>query len=315
MFCLNMLRIALELAVNDHVYEDIATKFFEHFLYIADAMNNRVGEGMGLWDEEDQFFYDVLHAGAKNSIRLKIRSVVGLIPLFAVTTIEPAELDQLPTFRKRMDWFLAHRPHLADLVARWMEPGMKERRLLAIVRGHRMKQVLRRMLDESEFLSPHGVRALSRYHAEHPYVLEAGGMRYSVDYEPAESKSDLFGGNSNWRGPVWFPINFLIIESLQQFHYYYGDDFRVECPTGSGAFLTLEEIANLLSRRLIATYTRDQDGCRPVYGSQSTLQSDPHWRDYLLFYEYFHGDNGAGLGASHQTGWTGLIAKLIQQQG
>ena len=315
MFCLNMLRIALELAGHDHVYEDIATKFFEHFLYIADAMNNRIGEGIGLWDEEDEFFYDVLRVGPDNSFRLKVRSMVGLIPLFAVTTIEPAELEQLPEFKRRMEWFLKHRPQLAALVSRWMEPGMAERRLLAILRGHRMKRVLKRMLDENEFLSPYGVRALSRYHAEHPYSLDVGGTRYTVEYQPAESNSGLFGGNSNWRGPVWFPVNYLIIESLQQFHHYYGDDFKVECPTGSGQFLTLNEIANDLSRRLIRIFTRDANGRRPVYGGQEMFQRDPHWCDYLSFHEYFHGDNGAGIGASHQTGWTGLVAKLIQQQG
>ncbi len=315
MFCLNMLRIALELAVHDHVYEDIATKFFEHFLYIADAMNNRVGEGMGLWDQDDEFFYDVLHTGSGSSMRLKVRSIVGLIPLFAVTTIEPAELAPLPAFKTRLEWFLNHRPQLASLVSRWMEPGMEERHLLAILRGHRMKRVLRRMLDESEFLSPFGVRALSRYHAEHPYTLDMMGMRYTVDYEPGESTSGLFGGNSNWRGPIWFPVNYLIIESLRQFHHYYGDDFKVECPTGSGRYLTLNEIADDLSRRLIRIFARGSDGRRPVYGGQETLQHDPLWCDNLLFYEYFHGDNGAGLGASHQTGWTGLIAALIQQQG
>ncbi|MBI4790908.1 MAG: glucosidase [Chloroflexi bacterium] len=314
MFCLNMLRIALELAGHDHVYEDIATKFFEHFLYIADAMNNRIGAGIGLWDEDDEFFYDVLRVGPDNSFRLKVRSIVGLMPLFAVTTIEPAELEKLPEFKRRMEWFLKHRPQLAALVSRWMEPGMGERRLLAILRGHRMKRVLKRMLDESEFLSPYGVRALSRYHAEHPYTLDVGGTRYTVEYQPAESNSGLFGGNSNWRGPIWFPVNYLIVESLQQFHHYYGDDFKVECPTGSGQFLTLKEIADDLSRRLIRIFTRDANGQRPVYGGQETFQRDPLWCDYLSFHEYFHGDNGAGIGASHQTGWTGLVAKLIQQQ-
>jgi hypothetical protein len=315
MFCLYMLRIALELSKQDHVYEDIATKFFEHFLYIADAMNNALGDGMGLWDEADEFFYDVLHAGTGNSFRLKVRSMVGLIPLFAVTTIEPAELDQLPEFRKRLEWFLNHRPHLAGLVSRWTEPGKKERRLLAVLRGHRMKCVLRRMLDENEFFSPYGVRALSRYHAEHSYTIDAMGAPYTVDYQPAESNSGLFGGNSNWRGPIWFPVNYLIVESLQQFHHYYGDEFKVECPTGSGHYLTLKEIADELSQRLIRIFTRDANDRRPVYGGQETFQRDPYWRDYILFHEYFHGDNGAGVGASHQTGWTGLVAKLIQQQG
>ncbi len=315
MFCLNMLTIALELAVHNRVYEDIATKFFEHFLYIAEAMNNIGGEGIALWDEEDEFFYDVLHLPNAENRPLKIHSMVGLIPLFAVATIEPALLDRLPEFKGRLEWFLTHRPHLARLVSRWQEPGMGERRLLAICRGHRMKRVLRRMLDESEFLSPYGVRALSRYHLDHPYMLDAGGMRYAVEYQPAESNSGLFGGNSNWRGPIWFPVNYLIIESLQQFHHYYGDDFTVECPTGSGQHMTLREIADELSRRLIGIFLRDGDGRRAVFGGQEYFQRDPHWRDYVPFHEYFHGDSGAGVGASHQTGWTGVVAKLIQQQG
>jgi hypothetical protein len=314
MFCLNMLTIALELAGHNWVYQDIATKFFEHFLYIAQAMNNISGEGISLWDEQDEFFYDVLHYGADVNLPLKIRSMVGLIPLFAVTTIEPALLEALPEFKGRLEWFLEYRPDLARLVSRWYEPGMGHRRLLAILRGHRMKRVLSRLLDEREFLSPYGVRALSRYHAGHPYVFEVQGTRYTVEYQPAESNSDLFGGNSNWRGPIWFPVNYLIIESLQQFHHYYGDDFKVECPTGSGHFLTLKEIADELSRRLIRIFLRDERGRRPVFGAQDSLQCAPHWHDYVLFYEYFHGDNGAGIGASHQTGWTGLVAKLIQQQ-
>lgn len=315
MFCLNLLTISLELAVHNRVYEDIATKFFEHFLYIAKAMNTIVGEGIGLWDDEDEFFYDILHFGSEETRRLKVRSMVGLIPLFAVTTIEPVLLDQLPDFKLRLEWFLRNRPELAGLVSRWHEPGMGERRLLALLRGHRMKQVLRRLLDESEFLSPFGVRALSRYHHDHPYTLEHDGIQHTVRYEPAESTSGLFGGNSNWRGPVWFPVNYLIIESLQKFHHYYGDDFKIETPTGSGRLMTINEVANLLSQRLIDLFRRDVTGRRPVFGGQATMQHDPHWRDYMLFYEYFHGDNGAGIGASHQTGWTGLVAKLIQQQG
>jgi hypothetical protein len=314
MFCLNMLTIALELACHNRVYEDIATKFFEHFLYIAYAMNNIAGSGIALWDDQDEFFYDVLHVEPDGAMPLKVRSMVGLIPLFAVATIESALLDRLPEFRTRLEWFLEHRPHLAALVSRWQEPGMGERRLLALCRGHRMKRVLRRMLDEREFLSPYGVRALSRYHAEHPYVLDVDGTRYTVEYLPAESNSGLFGGNSNWRGPIWFPVNYLIIESLQQFHHYYGDDFTVECPTGSGQYRTIGAVADELSRRLIRIFLHDDDGRRPVFGDQETFQRDPHWRDYLLFYEYFHGDTGAGVGASHQTGWTGLIAKIIAQQ-
>ena len=320
MFCLSMLTIALELALRDSAYSDIAVKFFEHFLYIADAMNNIAGEGISLWDEQDQFFYDVLRfnpgdAGGAANMQLRIRSMVGLIPLFAVTTIEPALLDKVPEFKRRLEWFLENRPDLAKLVSRWHEPGMGERRLLAILRGHRMKQVLKRMLDESEFLSPHGVRALSKVYGAHPYELDLGGEAHRVAYVPAESDSGLFGGNSNWRGPVWMPVNYLIIEALQQFHHYYSDDFLVECPTASGQLINLNQIADDLSGRLIRIFARDATGRRPVLGTNETFQNDPQWRDYIPFHEYFHGDNAAGLGASHQTGWTGLVAKLLQQQG
>ncbi|HXD11185.1 MAG TPA: hypothetical protein VN653_14055, partial [Anaerolineales bacterium] len=315
MFCLNMMTIALELATQNSAYEDIATKFFEHFLYIAEAMNNIAGEGISLWNAEDEFFYDVLHLGEGNNLSLKLRSMVGLIPLFAVTTIEPALLNKVSGFKQRLEWFLQHRPDLARLVSHWQEAGMGQRRLLAILRGHRMKRVLFRMLDENEFLSPYGVRALSRIYAEHPYELNLDDNKHRVSYLPAESDSGLFGGNSNWRGPIWFPVNYLIVESLQQFHHYYSDDFLVEYPTGSGKKITLEAIADELSHRMINIFLRDANGRRPVFGENQTFQSDPHWRDFVPFHEYFHGDNGAGIGASHQTGWTGLVAKLIQQQG
>lgn len=315
MYCLNLMTIALELARTRPAYEDVATKFFEHFMSIANAMNNIAGAGIELWDAEDEFFYDVLHLGDHNNVRLKVRSMVGLIPLFAVETIDPLLLDQLPHFARRMEWFLNERPDLARLVSHWEIPGMGQRRLLALLRGHRMKRVLKRMLDETEFLSDYGVRALSKYHAAHPYTVDIDDTEYRVDYEPAESTTGLFGGNSNWRGPIWMPMNYLIIESLQKFHHYYSDDFRVECPTGSGQFLSLNEIAVELSRRLIKLFLRDADGKRPIYGSLDIFQSDPHWRDCILFNEYFHGDTGAGLGASHQTGWTALVAKLIQQSG
>ena len=315
MFSLNMMTIALELAQENMVYEDIATKFFEHFLYIASAMNNIAGEGLSLWNEEDEFFYDVLAIDHVGHLPLKVRSMVGLIPLFAVTTIEPGLLQKLPEFERRLKWFLTNRPELASLVARWHEPGMGERRLLALLRGHRMKCVLRRMLDETEFLSPYGVRALSRYHAAHPYAIHADGRDYVVDYQPAESTGGMFGGNSNWRGPIWLPVNYLIIEALQQFHHFYGDEFKIECPTGSGRYISLDEVADELSQRLINLFVRNGDGRRPVFGGEVKFQVDAHWRDYLLFYEYFHGDDGMGLGASHQTGWTGVIAKLLEQQG
>jgi len=313
MYCLNMLAIALELARKDPAYEDVATKFFEHFLYIAGALNNIGGEGISLWDEEDEFFYDVLHLPNGQALRLKVRSLVGLIPLLAVETVEPSLLNALPNFRRRMEWFLTYRPHLASLVSRWQHPGEGERRLLALARGHRMKRLLRRMLDPAEFLGDHGIRAVSRHHAGHPYRLQIDGMEHVVGYEPAESPTGLFGGNSNWRGPVWFPINYLLIESLQKFHHYYGDDFLVECPTGSGNKLTLWQIAEELSRRLTHIFLRGPNGRRPVFGDNEVFQRDPHWRDHLLFHEYFHGDTGAGLGASHQTGWTALVAKLLEQ--
>ncbi len=313
MFCLNMLAIALELARENHAYEDTASKFFEHFLYIAAAMNDISRDGIPLWNDEDEFFYDVLHLPDGTNYPLKVRSLVGLIPLLAVETIEPDLLGGLPHFRERMEWFLANRPQLAGLVSRWYEPGLGERRLLALVRGHRMKCLLRRMLDPREFLSDYGVRALSKYHAAHPYVLAVNGATYSVAYEPAESTTGFFGGNSNWRGPVWFPVNFLLIESLQRFHHYYGDNFLVECPTGSGNKITLWQIAGELSRRLERIFLRGPDGRRPVYGENEVFQNDPHWRDYVPFYEYFHGDNGRGVGAGHQTGWTALVAKLLEQ--
>jgi hypothetical protein len=318
MFSLNLLTIALELGYNNPVYEDIATKFFEHFLYIAAAMNNIGGDGIPLWDEEDEFFYDVLQvqqAHGEIVFPLKVRSIVGLIPLYAVTTMEPATLDALPDFKRRMTWFLKYRPKLAALVSHWQEPGMGERRLLSLLRGHRMKRLLRRMLDDGEFLSPYGVRALSRHHAAHPYVFETEGERYTVEYLPAESSTGLFGGNSNWRGPIWFPVNYLIIESLQKFHFFFGDDLKVECPTGFGQVVNLWDAAAELSRRLTRLFLRSPEGVRPVHGGAEKFQRDPQWRDYVLFYEYFHGDNGAGIGASHQTGWTGLVAKLLQQSG
>ncbi|HEX9246666.1 MAG TPA: glucosidase, partial [bacterium] len=314
MFCINMLAIALELARVDRAYEDVATKFVEHFLYIAGALNNLGGEGIAMWDDQDEFYYDVLHSDGEPR-RLQVRSVVGAIPLLAVETIEPDLLKALPDFRERLESFLAHKPRLAALVSRWREPGMGERRLFALARGHRMKRVLRRLLDPAEFLSDFGIRSLSRYHAEHPYTLQIGGSTHTVEYEPGVSSTGLFGGNSNWRGPVWFPINYLIIEALQRFHHYYGDDFLVECPTGSGITLTLWEIGQELSRRLTRIFLRGPGGRRPVFGANDVFNGDPHWRDCLPFHEYFHGDTGAGLGASHQTGWTALVAKLLEQTG
>ena len=311
MYSLNLLQISLELALHNPVYQDIATKFFEHFLAIAQAMTDMGGDGAALWDEDDEFFYDVLHFPDGEHARLKIRSMVGLIPLFAVEVLEHSCLRDLPDFARRLEWFLDHRPDLAALVSRWDDPGQGERHLLSLLRGHRMKRLLTRLLDETEFLSAHGVRALSRYHRDHPYTLASNGTTYTIDYEPGESRSRLFGGNSNWRGPIWFPLNFLIIESLVKFHSYYGDDFLVECPTGSGQYTTIRGVAEELSRRLASIFLPDLTGRRPVHGDHEKLQTDPYFKDHLLFYEYFHGDTGEGIGASHQTGWTALVTELL----
>ncbi|MFZ5862656.1 MAG: MGH1-like glycoside hydrolase domain-containing protein [Nitrospirota bacterium] len=310
-YCLNLLAIALELAKTNPSYEDIASKFFEHFLYIADAINH-LG-GTGLWDEENGFYHDVLHLPDGAALPLKLRSMVGLIPLFAVETLEPDIMERFPGFARRLEWFIANRPDLSRNVASMDRPGVGKRRLLSIVSATKLRRILRRMLDETEFLSPYGVRSLSRVYGDDPYVLRVNGHERVVRYEPAESGDGLFGGNSNWRGPVWFPVNFLIIESLQKFHHYLGDGFAVECPTGSGRLMTLEQVATEISRRLVALFLPDHAGRRPVHGLAAHRYTDPHWRDHLPFHEYFHGDHGAGIGASHQTGWTGLVAKLVQQ--
>jgi len=312
MYALNLMRIALELAQHNRVYEDIATKFFEHFLHIAEAMNNLGEAGIGLWDDTDKFFYDVLHLPHGEKVPLKIRSMVGLIPLYAVETLEPELLESVPEFARRLEWFLSYRPDLANLVSHWDQPGRGKRRLLSLLRGHRMKKLLTRMLDETEFLSEYGIRAISKVHEREPYVFRVNGTDMTVRYLPAESDTGVFGGNSNWRGPIWFPVNYLIIESLQKFHHYYGDDFKLECPTGSGNFMTINEIADELARRLSRIFLPDEQGRRPVYAHHPKMQQDPHFRDYVLFYEYFHGDSGRGVGASHQTGWTGLVAKLLK---
>ncbi|HYL14578.1 MAG TPA: glucosidase [Terriglobales bacterium] len=315
MYSLNMLAIALELASENPVYEDVASKFWEHFLYIAHAMSHR-GDGQeSMWNSEDGFFYDVLHLPNGERKPMKVRSMVGLIPLFAVQTLEPELLDRLPNFKRRLEWFIENRPDLTANVACMRTPGNRERRLLSIVDADKLRHSLRYMLDESEFLSPYGIRALSRFHRENPYVLHVNGNEHRVDYQPAESKTSLFGGNSNWRGPIWFPLNFLLVESLQKFHHYFGEDFQVEFPTGSGQQMTLAEIAGEISRRLNGIFLRNASGHRPVAGELDPFQSDPHWKDLVLFHEYFHGDTGAGVGANHQTGWTGLVAKLLTQSG
>jgi hypothetical protein len=319
MFCLNMLAIALELARQDSAYEDVATKFLEHFFHIAHAINDRaetVGDDdADLWDNDDEFYYDLLRLAGGSKAYIRVRSMVGLIPLLAVETIDPELLDRLPGFHERLTWFLRNRADLVGDAASVTRTGEKDRRLFAIVSAPRLRAILTRMLDEREFLSPHGLRSVSRYHAEHPFSLNINGSDLGqVDYEPAESRSGLFGGNSNWRGPVWFPLNYLIIEALQKFDWYYGSTFTVEYPVGSGRMLTLWEVSVELSRRLIGLFVQ-HDGRRAVFGGVERFQTDPHWHDLIPFHEYFHGDNGAGLGASHQTGWTALVAKLIQQSG
>jgi hypothetical protein len=314
MFCLNMMKIAIELATKvDPLYEDVASKFFEHFLYIAHAMNE-IGEG-GLWDEEDGFFYDSLHLPNGASMRMRVRTMVGLIPLFAVDTMERENIEKLPGFKRRMDWFTTNRPDLCGNLASLSRQGVEQRRLLSVVTRPRLVRIIQKMLAEAEFLSPYGIRSLSKFHEGNPYILRVDGHEYRVDYEPAESRTGLFGGNSNWRGPIWFPLNYLLIESLQRYHYYFGDDLKVEFPTGSGKQMNLSEVACQLSRRLSHIFLRDGEGKRAVFGGSKKFQSDPHFKDNILFYEYFHGDNGAGIGANHQTGWTALVAKLLQQSG
>ena len=315
MYCLNMLAIALELAKEDPAYEDVASKFFEHFVHIAHAMNDVGGEGISLWDEEDGFYYDVLNVPGKGHHFLKVRSMVGLIPLFAVETLEPEIVDRLPGFKRRMQWFIDNHPDMPEHIEMTEHSARGVRRLLSLVNRRQLGRVLEKMLDESEFFSPHGIRALSRYHLEHPYVLAVDGGVNTVDYEPAESTTGIFGGNSNWRGPVWFPVNYLLVEALQKFHHYYGEDFKAECPAGSGKQADLWQVAAELSRRLAHIFLRGKDGRRPVAGGIDLFRSDAYWRDLVCFHEYFHGDNGAGIGASHQTGWTGLVAKLIEQSG
>jgi hypothetical protein len=314
MYCLNMLSIALTLTHHDPAYEDLATKFFEHFVYIAHAMNNFGEQDEDLWDQTEGFYYDVLHRPDGSHEFLKVRSMVGLIPLLAVEVIDDVQYEKLRDFKARVEWFLRERPDLCANVADMHKVSQHDRRLLSIVSPERLKIILTKMLDESEFLSPHGLRALSRYHKDHPLIMKVDGVEYRVDYEPAESTTGLFGGNSNWRGPVWWPLNYLLIEALQKYDYYLGPDFVVPFPTGSKQNFSLGEVAAELSRRLTRTFLRGADGKRPFAGGQP-LYEDPHWRDLILFHEYFHGDNGAGLGASHQTGWTGLVAKLIEQSG
>ena len=313
MYTLNLLRIALELGKTNPAYEDMATKFFEHFLYIAEAMTDLGGQGKGLWDEEDQFFYDLLRLPDGQVDTMRVRSIVGLIPMLAVEVIDPALVNALPDFASRLRWFLRYRSDLANLISRWNDPGQGERSLLSLLRGHRLKMLLQRMLDEKEFFSPHGVRSLSKVHEADPFVFQHGGGTWDVSYVPGDSTSKMFGGNSNWRGPVWMPLNLLLVEALQRFHAYYGDDFVVECPVGSGQMLTLAQAAAELANRLVGLFKRGADGCRPFALDDAAPRDFDDGQEAIVFNEYFHGDTGRGLGASHQTGWTGAIALLIHQ--
>jgi len=312
LFCQNMLEISVELAAHNPALEDMALKFADHFLLVAHAMN-QVGDG-GMWDEEDGFYYDVLRLPDGTATRLKVRSMVGLLPICATTVIEPWQRERVPMVAEVLRHRLRRMPELRESI----HPtgaghlGYADRGIIALVNPERLRRILTRMLDENEFLSPYGIRALSRYHADHPYVFNTGGQDYRVNYLPAESDTGMFGGNSNWRGPVWMPVNVLLLRALLSFYCFYGDNFKIECPTGSGKLMNLFEVAQEISNRLKKIFLRDQSGRRPVYGGSEKFQTDPHWKDYVLFYEYFHGDNGAGLGASHQTGWTGLVAKLIE---
>jgi hypothetical protein len=308
-----MLSMALELASEDPAYEDIASKFFEHFIVIVDSINSLGGSG--LWNDQDGFYYDQLHVDGRR-MPLRVRSMVGLIPLFAVENLETRHLAKLPGFRKRMQWFLDHRSDLAQHISymKSADGDGNELRLLAIPSRERLERVLRILLDEREFLSPHGVRSLSRAHAERPYVLYLDGQEYRVGYDPAESTTELFGGNSNWRGPVWMPGNFLLIEALERYHHFYGDALRVECPTGSGRLMHLGEVAAEIGRRLSSLFIADASGRRRCHGDEARYANDPHWRELVLFHEYFDGDTGRGLGASHQTGWTALAVRLVEDQ-
>lgn len=314
-YCIVMIKIATELARDRAIYEELATKFFEHFMRISGAMINCGGEGYSLWDPIDKFFYDVISMPDQSIIHLKVRSMVGLLPLLAVETASKEFFETHPLFDARMNWFLTRHPEFQKDMATMQLEGNGNKKLLAMLSRERLISVLRYMLDEDEFLSEFGIRSLSKYHEDHPYMLEIGGKTYTISYEPAESKSRLFGGNSNWRGPVWLPLNFLIIESLQKFHYFYGDNLKVECPTGSGNWMTLWEVSVEISQRLINLFLRDENGNCPGNGTKEIFKKDPHWKNMVLFYEFFHGETGAGLGASHQTGWTSIVAKLIQQSG
>lgn len=314
MYSLNLLRIASELAKYNKVYSDIAAKFFEHFLYIAGAMAGINSIEDNLWDEQDDFYYDRLHLPDDGTIPLKVRSLVGLIPLFVVEIFESSNLQNEEAFKERMKWFEQNRPDLADLVSHWNIKNSSDKHLLSLLRGYRMKKTLQRLLDENEFLSDYGIRSVSKYHLSNPYSFYIGGETWTVHYTPGESDSGMFGGNSNWRGPVWLPMNYLIVEGLSRFHEYYGDEFKVECPTGSGKYMNLNDVVIELRRRITSLFMRNNKDIIPSAGENGKLQQDPHFKDYLLFHEYFHGDSGKGLGASHQTGWTGIVAVALMKK-
>ena len=312
MYCQNMLQIAIELALHNPIYEKQAIKFYEHTLWIAHAIQQKGPNESGLWDEKDGFFYDRLRLPDGRTIKLKVRSAVGLISLCA-NSIYPADtLERLPHFASRIEWFRKNHPELIKDIYRLERPGAHGRYLISLLDDTKLRRVLKRMLDEKAFLSPYGIRSLSRYYAEHPYSINLNGQEFKIEYEPAESSTGTFGGNSNWRGPVWFPINALIIRSLLNLYMYHGNDFTVECPTGSGKQMNLFEVSKEIATRLSSIFLRNQNGIRPVYGGSTKFQTDPYWKDNILFYEYFHGDNGAGIGASHQTGWTGIVAILMK---
>ncbi len=311
MYSLNLMKIAAELATTNKAYADIASKFFEHFIYIAGAMANLGADNQGLWDETDGFFYDQLRLPDNSTEKMKVRSMVGLVPLFATEVLDDTDITDNPIFSSRMQWFEDNRPDLAAEVSRWNEKGANNKHLVSLLRGYRMKSLLKYMLDENEFLSSYGIRSVSKYHLNNPYYVKVNGVEFGMKYVPAESDSDSFGGNSNWRGPVWMPVNYMIIESLNRFYEYYGDGFKVECPTGSGNFMDLKQVSNEIYSRVSKIFLRDENGNRAVFGSDAKLQTDPQFKDNLVFYEYFDGDNGRGMGASHQTGWTGLIANCL----
>lgn len=311
MYSLNLLRIAAELAINNKAYADIASKFFEHFIYIAGAMASMGADNQGLWDDEDNFFYDQLRLTDNSTEKMKVRSIVGLIPLFATEVLDETDITNNPIFSNRLTWFAENRPDLASLVSRWNEKSSNGKHMISLLRGYRMKSLLKYMLDENEFLSPYGIRSVSKYHLNNPYYVSVNGTEFNMKYKPAESDSGLFGGNSNWRGPIWMPVNYMIIECLYRYYEYYGDDFKIECPTGSGNFMNLKEVGNEVYGRISKIFLRDANGNRPVFGDYVKMQTDPDFRDHMLFHEYFDGDTGKGLGASHQTGWTGLIANCL----